>query len=199
MSYLPTAELDRLMRSPEQLGKMVGDMGSPILKMPFELFFNYGAFKEERIDLSQKPGSVGFNKGKFGEGLWSTLPGKTGSQDFLGLKVTPKQKHLLQAIIMLGEVDRLNPWNVFGDSETGEKSWAGATRHGSDILESSRWIRAILGARIYKREKGRAKLGTVTDLMSDMKYLQGQLGSPKVQMKPDQRQHLETQFEQILP
>ena len=199
MSYLPTAELDRLMRSPEQLGKMVGDMGSPILKMPIELFFNYGAFKGERIDLSQKPDSVGFNKGKFGEGLWSTLPGKTGSQDFLGLKVTPKQKHLLQAIIMLGEVDRLNPWNVFGDSETGEKSWAGATRHGKDILESSRWIRAILGARIYKREKGRAKLGAVTDLMSDMKYLQGQLGSPKVQMNPDQRQHLETQFEQILP
>ena len=199
MSYLPTAELDRLMRSPEQLGKMVGDMGSPILKMPFELFYNYGSFKEERIDLSQKPGSVGFNKGKFGEGLWSTLPGKTGSQDFLGLKVTPKQKHLLQAIVMLGEVDRLNPWNVFGDSETGEKSWAGTTRHGKDILESSRWIRAILGARIYKREKGRAKLGALTELMSDMKYLQGQLGSPKVQMNPDQRQHLETQFEQILP
>jgi len=197
MSYLPTAELDRLMRSPEQLGKMVGDMGSPILKMPFELFYNYGSFKEDKIDPSQL--GIGPNTGKFGEGLWSSLPGKTGSQDFLGLKVTPKQKHLLQAIVMLGEVDRLNPWNVFGDSETGEKSWAGATRHGKDILESSRWIRAILGARIYKREKGRAKLGAVTDLMSDLKYLQGQLGSPKVQMKPDQRQHLETQFEQILP
>ena len=197
MSYLPTAELDRLMRSPEQLGKMVGDMGSPILKLPFEMIYNYGSFKEDKIDPSQL--GIGPNRGKFGEGLWSSLPGKTGSQDFLGLKVTPKQKHLLQAIVMLGEVDRLNPWNVFGDSETGEKSWAGATRHGKDILESSRWIRAILGARIYKREKGRAKLGAVTELMSDLKYLQGQLSSPKVQMNPDLRQHLETQFEQILP
>ena len=197
MSYLPTAELDRLMRSPEQLGKMVGDMGSPILKLPFEMIYNYGSFKEDKIDPSQL--GIGPNTGKFGEGLWSSLPGKTGSQDFLGLKVTPKQKHLLQAIVMLGEVDRLNPWNVFGDSETGEKSWAGATRHGKDILESSRWIRAILGARIYKREKGRAKLGAVTELMSDLKYLQSQLGSPKVQMNPDLRQHLKTQFEQILP
>jgi hypothetical protein len=174
---------------------MMGDMTTPLFKLPIELIFNYGAFKEDKIDSSQ----LGVGIGKFGEGMFSSLPGKTGSQDFLGLKVTPKQKHLLQALVLLGEVDRLNPWNVFGESETGKKSWAGTTRHGNDILESSRWIRAIIGARIYKREKGRAKMGAVTDLMKDMKYLEREISGSKSMNNPDLRSHLMRMFKEILP
>ena len=191
MSYLPTAELNRIFQDPKGLATMFGQMGTPLVKVPLELFINYDTFRAKKIDPSQR-GVLWWSK--YGEGFFKI--GK-GSQDFLGLQVTPKQKHLLQSLVLLGEIDRLNPWNVFGDREGGEKSWAGTTRHGRDILESSRWIRAALGARIYKRAKGEAVTRKALNFASDIIYLQEKLKEPKSIMNEELRQHLLRQMREL--
>ena len=191
MSYLPTAELNRIFHNPRDLLDMVGQMGSPLLKLPFELITNYDTFRHKNIDPSQK----GMGVGKFGEGFFVN-PSK-GSQDFLGLSVTPKQRHLLQSLVLLGEVDRLNPFNIFGDREEGTKSWAGAPRHGRDILESSRWIRAGLGLRLYKRGKGQGRIRKTFSLISDIQYLERKLKEPQAIMNEELKQHLLRQMREI--
>jgi hypothetical protein len=181
MSYVPTAELNRLFQDPKGYADLTGGMLSPLLKLPIELMINYDTFRGKKIDASQR--GQGF--GEFGEGFFDSYPGQTrevtsvggkkekigvGSESFLGINMTPKQKHLAQAIVLLGEVDRLNPFSIFGDDE-GKKSWAGTERRYHDIPESSRWIRAILGARVYKRKKGMGAYSKVRKLESDIDYL----------------------------
>ena len=112
--------------------------------------------------------------------------------------MTPKQKHLFQSLVLLGEIDRLNPWNVFGDHAEGTKSWAGATRQNRDILESSRWIRAIMGARVYKRGKGEALRKKTYGLISDLDYLRKKLEEPQIIRNEELRMHLLRQIDEIL-
>ena len=193
MSYLPTAELNRVFQDPEGIKDLALQMGTPLLKVPLEIFINYDHFKERPIDLLED------DRKRFGEGFWNLGKiGRQGSADFLGIKMTPKQKHLFQSLVLLGEVDRLNPFNIFGESEKGTKSWAGATRHGRDILESSRWIRALMGARVYKREKGAGIRSKTYGLISDLEYLRKKLEDPKVIRNEDLRQHVLRQINEIM-
>ena len=191
MSYLPTAELERIFRSPKDMLHIFGQMGTPLLKVPFEILANYDTFRDKPIDVLEYESNR-----KFGEGVFKSAPGLTGSADFLGMKVTPKQKHLLQSIVLLGEIDRLNPFGLFGTEE--EKSWSGSTRHGRDILESSRWIRALTGARIYKRGKGEAERRKKYHLIRDLEFLHKKLSGTKSVTNPDLRAHLDRQLEEIL-
>ena len=193
MSYLPTAELNRIFQDPQGMRDLAFQMGTPLLKVPLEIFMNYDHFKERPIDLLQD------DRKRFGEGFWDfTKIGRQGSADFLGIKMTPKQKHLFQSLVLLGEVDRLNPFNVFGENESGTKSWAGATRHGRDILESSRWIRAITGARVYRRGKGEGIRRETYGLISDLEYLRKKLEDPKVIRNEDLRLHVLRQINEIM-
>ena len=193
MSYLPTAELNRVFQDTEGLKDMAMQMGTPLLKVPLEIFINYDHFKERPIDLLED------DRKRFGEGFWNLHKiGRQGSADFLGIKMTPKQKHLFQSLVLLGEIDRLNPWNVFGDNEEGTKSWAGATRHGRDILESSRWVRAIMGARVYKRGKGEGIRKETYGLVSDLEYLRKKLEDPKVIRNEDLRLHVLRQINETM-
>jgi hypothetical protein len=137
-------------------------MVSPILKLPFETLLNYDSFKQSYIDYSQEGYGI---RGRGGEGVFPFRADTTkGSEEFLGMRVTPKEKKILSSLVLLGEVDRLNPWNVFGEAkntatgDTPKRSWAGVPRQGEEMLESARWVRAILGARLYKREKGRGEV-----------------------------------------
>jgi len=190
LSYLPTAELNRIFQDPKGFAYLFAQMGTPLLKIPMEIIFNYDTFREKPIDV------IEYERGsKFGEGIFKSVPGLTGSQDFLGIKVTPHQKHLLQALVLLGEVDRLNPFNIFGTKE--KKSWLGATRHGHDLLESSRWIRAMTGARLYKRQKGSATAKKAIQIQSDFNYLKKKLKENKVKSNPDLYYHLLRQLEEI--
>lgn len=191
MSYLPTAELERIFRSPKDMLHIFGQMGTPLLKVPFEILANYDTFRDKPIDVLEYESNR-----KFGEGIFKSAPGLTGSADFLGMKVTPKQKHLLQSIVLLGEIDRLNPFGLFGTEE--KKSWSGSTRHGRDILESSRWIRALTGARIYKRGKGEAEKRKKYHFNRDIEFLHKKLNSTKSVTNPDLREHLNRQLEEIL-
>ena len=202
MSYLPTAELERVLGDPSKTAKMYGDMLSPILKLPFETFFNYDSFKQSYIDYSQEGYGL---RGRGGEGVFPFRADTTkGSEEFLGMRVTPKEKKILSSLVLLGEVDRLNPWNVFGEAEntaTGDipkKSWAGVTRKGEEMLESARWVRAILGARLYKREKGRGEVSRVSNEYKMLKTLEAKLKSYKAMQNEELREHLMGQIEQIL-
>ena len=193
MSYLPTAELNRIFQDPKGLKDMAFQMGTPLVKAPLEIFINYDHFRERPIDLLED------DRKRFGEGFWNLGKiGRQGSADFLGLKMTPKQKHLFQSLVLLGEIDRLNPFNILGENESGTKSWAGATRHGRDILESSRWIRAITGARIYKRGKGEAIKKKTYGLISDLHYLQKKLQEPQIIRNEELRMHVLRQINEIL-
>ena len=185
LSYLPTAELNRLFQEPKGIMKMIGEMGSPFIKLPLELIMNYDAFRMKKIDESQK-GVLW--ESKFGEGFFKSYPGQTkyskelgkkvsvGSTSFLGISMTPKQKHLAQSLIFLSEIDRLNPGNIFGEVD-GEKSWAGAQRTTHDIPESARIVRAITGARIYNRKRGQGKAKKGTALEKDLSFLERALNN----------------------
>lgn len=199
MSYLPTAELERVFQDTEELKKMVMDMGSPVLKVPFELFTNQSLFKDDLIDYAQGEEEA-FGAGKSGEGIFpfrKKYPDGTraeGSQEFLGIRVTPKEKHILSSLVLLSEVDRLNPFNVFGDvssrDEEDRKSWAGVERQGQDIPESARWLRAMLGVRVYKREKGAAEFSHTLDMVSQLKSLEQKIKSSKAMRNPELMNHL---------
>ena len=159
-------------------------MTSPLIKMPLEIWKNYDSFRKKPIDVLQwETAGKDWN---LGEGAFRSVPGLTGSDSFLGMKVTPLQKHMLQSLVLLGEVDRLNPFGIFG--EDGEKSWAGAYRQGQDIPESARWIRAIIGARVYQREKGATHTRGQYDLISQVEFLQERIGG---EMKKGNRQNPE--------
>ena len=200
MSYLPTAELERFFG--ENRGKALLDMVSPIMKLPIETIFNYDSFKQSYIDYSQ----IGYGpRGIAGEGIFPFRADTTrGSEEFLGMRVTPKEKKILSSLVLLGEIDRLNPFNVFGEAEntaTGDipkKSWAGVSRKGEEMLESARWVRAILGARLYKREKGRGEVSRISNEYKMLKILEAKLKSYKAMQNEELREHLLGQIEQIL-
>jgi hypothetical protein len=209
MSYLPTAELERVLGDPKNLrewfkksSKGGFDMLSPILKLPFEIILNYDSFKQSYIDYSQ----TGYGlRGIAGEGIFPFRADTTrGSEEFLGMRVTPKEKKILSSLVLLGEIDRLNPFNVFGEAEntaTGDipkKSWAGVSRKGEEMLESARWVRAILGARLYKREKGRGEVSRISNEYKMLKILEAKLKSYKAMQNEELREHLLGQIEQIL-
>lgn len=194
MSYLPTAELERVFQDPEEIKKMMMDMTSPVLKVPFELFTNQNLFRNEVIDFAQGD-EAAFGAGKTGEGIWPFRASTTeGSEEFLGIRVTPKEKHILSSLVLLSEVDRLNPFNVFGDvssrDEEDRKSWAGVERQGQDIPESARWLRAMLGVRVYKREKGSAEFSHTLEMVGQLKSLEDKINSAKASRNPELMNHL---------
>lgn len=205
LSYLPTAELNRVFQEPKGIMKMVAEMGSPFIKVPFELMFNYDTFRMKKIDKSQR-GILPWES-RFGEGLVKSFPGQRrrdedgnvtdtakGSASFLGISMTPKQKHLAQSLVLLSEIDRLNPGNIFGE-DGGEKSWAGAERRHHDIPESARWVRAIIGARIYKRQRGRGRAKKGTELEKDINFLERSM--ERAQGNPSLIAHLQEMLNAI--
>ena len=184
LSYLPTAELNRVFKNPKEYMGDAWAMTSPLIKMPLEIWRNYDSFRKQPIDVLQWE-STG-KDWTAGEGAFRSVPGLKGSETFLGMKVTPLQRHMLQSLVLLGEVDRLNPFSIFGTED--KKSWAGAYRQDQQIPESARWIRAILGARIYEREKGAGKLRKQYDEISQMEFLQQKI---EQEMRKGNRQNPE--------
>ena len=114
---------------------------------------------------------------------------KAGSESFLGINVTPKQKHLLQAIVLLGEIDRANPFGVFG-VEGGAKSWAGAPRNQKDLTPAARLIRAALGGRVYERDVGGVKARKLMDLGKELDLLTQELNKISTARNPAQMNHV---------
>ena len=196
MSYLPTAELNKIFTNPKSFGQFVAQMGTPLLKVPLEILMNWDSFREKPIDFMEH---LGKTYGKdWGEGFFKSVPGAKGSESFLGVKMTPKQKHLAQAIVLLGEIDRANPLGVLGDQKTGRKSWAGAQRTTNDISPAARLIRGVIGARIYERERGAKPRYEGASLAYELTELSNLLGRSKVARNPELVKHVLSLIEQAM-
>ena len=195
LSYLPTAELNKVFTNPKSFANFVGQMGTPLLKVPLEIIANYDSFREKPIDFIDH---LGKKHGRdWGEGFFKSVPGTKGSESYLGIKMTPKQKHLFQSIVLLGEIDRANPFGVFGEKD-GKKSWAGAKRTTNDISGAARLIRAAIGARIYKRDKGAKAQYEGASLAYDLTELSRLLGTSKVVTNPELVKHVLSLIEEAM-
>jgi hypothetical protein len=197
LSYLPTAELNRVFKDPNEYLGDTWAMTSPLIKTPLEIWRNYDSFRKRPIDnLQWETAGTGWD---LGEGAFRSVPGVKGSQSFLGMKVTPLQKHMLQSLVLLGEVDRLNPFGIFGQED--KKSWAGAYRQGQEIPESARWIRAVLGARIYERDKGVSQTRKTFDVIRQAEFLKDKVDEELRKgnrRNPELLQHLFQQLDAII-
>jgi hypothetical protein len=97
LNWHPYADLSQITHPKE----FVTQMASPFLKLPMEYFANYDAFRKR--DLKQYEGQTA---------------------DFMGVDMPIHVHRFLTNIVMLAELDRANPYEVFGaqitDPDTGE-------------------------------------------------------------------------------
>ena len=160
LNTVPLAELQRVYHPKELLTEMV----SPFPKEIFEQISNYDSFRKKPI--------VGYE----GE-----------SKDFLGVALPSRLWKLVQLMVPLTEINRLNPGGVFGkrivDPATGQQTVSrafgglGAMRESgpADISESARWIRFFSGVRLYDINIEKQKYFMNKNLMRDLSALKGKL------------------------
>ena len=171
----------------ETLGKAHGEKwGEGFFSSPVEY---EGEFGKDIVGVAKGDVSIRDVKERFGG---------EGSTSFLGIKMTPKQRHLMQAIVLLGEMDRANPWGILGDQKTGKKSWLGAERTTNDISPAARLIRAAIGARIYKREKGAKRMYEGANLAYSITELSNLLKRSRVATNPELVEHVLEQIQQAM-
>ena len=107
MNYLPAADLARLAKIDE-----FANMLSPFISAPIQYLVNYDFFRRKTI---------------------AETTGQT--TDFLGIEMPVHAAHLARYLVMLNELDRANPGNIFGEStidpETGVRT---RTRSFYDLL-----------------------------------------------------------------
>jgi len=97
LNWHPYADLAQVTRPKE----FISQMASPFLKLPMEYFSNYDSFRKR--DLKQYEGQTA---------------------DFLGVDMPVHVHRFLTNIVMLAELDRANPYEIFGaqitDPDSGE-------------------------------------------------------------------------------
>jgi hypothetical protein len=104
LNYIPVFDLDRLYDwSPIREGGasgsgmpfpgLIAEMTNPYLRAPLEYIFNYDTYR--RRDLQNYEGQ---------------------KVDMLGMRVPVPLAHLAQNLVMVSELDRLNPGGVFGEN-----------------------------------------------------------------------------------
>jgi len=160
LNTIPLAEFQRLWH-PKQL---LLEMTTPFPKELFEQLNNYDTFRESPIQ---------------------EMEGQ--SKDILGVALPVRLWKLSQLLVPLTEVNRLNPFGVFGlqtvDPVTGEqtttKGWGGwgAYREGgpADLSEAARWIRFFSGARVYDINLDKQVYFENKNLIRDLSALKSKL------------------------
>ena len=88
MNYLPLMDVARIIKPQEFVNMM-----SPYLKAPLEYFTNYDRYRQKEIE---------------------EYKGQT--TDFLGVRMPVHLAHVARNLVMVNEIDRANPGNVFGES-----------------------------------------------------------------------------------
>lgn len=104
LNYLPLADIERMVEP----GELMGEMITPVIKHPIEQLSNYDTYRKKKIE---------------------EYKGQT--TDFLGIRMPVRMAHLAQLLVPIAELDRANPFGMFGEAtkneETGEwtrtKSW----------------------------------------------------------------------------
>jgi hypothetical protein len=136
---------------------------SPFIKAPIEYLSNYDFFKKKVIEEYE---------------------GQTA--DMFGVEMPVHLAKLLSNIVLLNEVDRLNPGSVFGtrikDPATGEitstPSIFGVSRESRvDLPEEQRQIQSLTGVRVFDINTDEAELARYKRIEADIKKIQGKLNS----------------------
>jgi hypothetical protein len=134
-------------------------MLSPYLKAPVEALANYDFFRKKNIE---------------------EFKGQT--TDFLGVTMPVHYAKLLSNIVMLSEMDRANPYGIFGtrykDPDTGEikstKGLFGQEREARiDLPEDQRLTQYLTGLRIFDIDMDEAQYKQMQRFQRDVRALQG--------------------------
>lgn len=134
---------------------------SPFIKAPIEYLLNYDTFKKREIQ---------------------EFEGQTA--DLFGIEVPVHTAKLLSNIVLLNELDRLNPGGIFGvrtkDPATGEitskPSIFGTTRESrADLPEEQRQAQALTGVRIFDINMDEAEYNRMRKITGEIKKLQGKM------------------------
>jgi hypothetical protein len=173
MNWIPYVDPDRLLDwKPIRGGKLKGsgmpfptllaEMTNPFLKSVFEFFGNYDIYRRRDID------DIGGRK-----------------VDFLGIRMPVHLAKLAQNMVMLSELDRLNPAGMFGEKTRSPEGEVTQTRAGFkppwqkeaalresrlDQPVSMRWLQYLVGLRPYENT-GDVKAWEKMSLYSDYKSL----------------------------
>lgn len=102
-----------------------GGMLTPFLRVPIELATNFDLYFREPIVPPE---------------LYAA--GETRLRNFLGRPMAAETAHVLGQIRLLSELDRLNPWNVFGEERP----------YRQDPEQAARWVRFLTGMNIYETD-----------------------------------------------
>ena len=137
---------------------------SPFIKAPMEYFTNYDTFRKRQI---------------------AEFEGQTA--DMLGVEMPVHLAKTLSNIVLLSEIDRLNPGYVFGkreiDPATGEITQApavtGVTRESRmDLPEGQRTqLAGLTGVRIIDVNKGQEAVNRALQMKRDIRAIQSKIRS----------------------
>jgi hypothetical protein len=95
LNYLPLADIERMVEP----GELMGEMITPIIKHPIEQLSNYDTYRKKKIE---------------------EYKGQTS--DFLGIRMPVRMAHLAQLLVPVAELDRANPFGMFGEATKNEES-----------------------------------------------------------------------------
>lgn len=133
MRWWPWAEIFEPVEDPLQ---WAGGMLTPLARVPIELATNYDLYFRQPIVPPELHAA-----------------GETRLRNFLGMSMPSSTAHVLGQVRLLSELDRLNPWNVFGEDRP----------YRNDPDHAARWARFLTGMLLYEVDPwetaGYARLG----------------------------------------
>ena len=183
LNYAPIADIERLGHPREMITEMI----SPLLREPFEQLFNYDMYRKEAI---------------------SEYKGQ--KKDFLGIAMPSGLHKLLQILVPIVELNRLNPGGVFGmqvsDPVTGEQTTSaafgglGAQRESGpiDVPGMARVIRYFLGVQEYDVNLEKNAYWRQKNFVKDLRALKSKLKWALAKGETRRADELLSLIEQIL-
>ena len=178
LNYAPVADLERLGRPKDLLFEMV----TPFLKEPMEQLTNYSAYRSKAIQ-------------KY----------KGQTEDFLGIRMPKRMAHLAQILVPIAEINRANPFGVFGEATMTSRGVLESTKSfdtlkgrlpivgdwevdlpgegltprepttGYDLERGSRLLRYLTGLRVYPVDEPLGRYWQNKNFESDLRQLQSYL------------------------
>ena len=201
LNYAPVADLERL-GNPKDL---LFEMTTPFLKEPIEQLINYSAYRHKAIQ-------------KY----------KGQTEDFLGIRMPKRLAHLAQLLVPIAELNRANPFGVFGEATMTERGRLESTKSfdtlkgrlpfvgdweidlpgegltvreptsGYDLERGSRLLRYLTGLRVYPVDEAKGRYWENKNFESDLRQLQSYLKWAALKGKNVEMQEVSQLIQQYL-
>ena len=201
LNYAPVADLERL-GSPKDL---LFEMTTPFLKEPIEQLINYSAYRHKEIQ-------------KY----------KGQTEDFLGVRMPKRMAHLAQLLVPIAELNRANPFGIFGEAKMTEQGRLESTKSfdslkgklpfvgdweielpgegltvreptsGYDLERGSRLLRYLTGLRVYPVDEAKGRYWENKNFESDLRQLQSYLKWAALKGKGIEMQEVNQLIQQYL-